>query len=148
MGVPYYRKHQGLRFECTRCGNCCTRPGPVYFPDSELDRAARHLGLDGKEFRRRYRIHRRDGVPALDPGPDLPCTFYDEDAGCTIYDARPTQCRTWPFWPETVHRRRDWETAARDCEGMNEGERHGVVEIERLLLACEEAGLPEGDSWS
>jgi Fe-S-cluster containining protein len=148
MGVPYYRKQKGLRFECTRCGNCCTRPGPVYFPASDLERAAHHLGLDGKEFRRRYRLRDRDGVPALDPGPDRPCTFHDEDAGCTIYEARPTQCRTWPFWPETVNRRRAWETAARDCEGMNQGERHGVTAIERLLLACEEVGLPEGDPWS
>jgi len=148
MGIPFYRSREGLRFECTGCGNCCTRPGPVYFPLPDLERAARHLGVSPLEFRRRYRLRDREGVPSLDPGPDRPCTFHDETTGCTIYEGRPTQCRTWPFWPETVHRRRAWEAAARECEGMDRGRRHSVVEIERHLSDCEEVGLPEGDPWS
>ena len=26
------------------------------------------------------------------------CVFWDRKAGCTVYPARPAQCRTWPFW--------------------------------------------------
>jgi len=27
------------------------------------------------------------------------CIFYDKDInGCSIYEARPIQCRTFPFW--------------------------------------------------
>lgn len=145
VSKPYYQKTRGLRFECTRCGHCCTRPGPVYFPEPELERAAAHLGLTPRGFRSRYAVRRIDGVPALDPGNDLPCPFYDETDGCTIYDARPTQCRTFPFWPEIVNRKRDWDREARECEGMNRGPRHAVARIEQAVLACEAADLPEGD---
>ncbi len=144
---PFYVKANGLRFECTKCGNCCTRPGPVYFPEPELARTAGFLGLTPAEFRRRYRVRDRDGVPTVDPGSEAPCPFHDSGRGCTVYEARPTQCRTWPFWPETVHRRRSWERAARDCEGIEQGPLHGVAEIEQALVECEDAGLPEGDPW-
>lgn len=147
MGKPYYKTTKGLRFECTDCGNCCTRPGPVYFPDPDLKRAAAFLKMTPGTFRRRFRLRPAEGMLALDPGPQAPCTFHDADTGCTIYKARPTQCRTWPFWSEVVQRRGDWESAARDCEGMNQGRRYPVREIEAALDLCEEMDLPEGDPW-
>ena len=37
----------GLRFECTQCGNCCTGPpGMVWFTPEEGRRMAEGLGLD------------------------------------------------------------------------------------------------------
>jgi Fe-S-cluster containining protein len=144
---PFYRSGRGLRFECTQCGNCCTRPGPVYFSGPDLGRAAAHLGLSETQFRGRYHVVTLDGVAAIDPGDQSPCIFHDEEQGCTIYEGRPTQCRTWPFWPEIVFRRRSWDKAATDCEGMNRGRRHRVEEIEQAVFACRDAGLPEGDPW-
>lgn len=98
-------------------------------------------------FRMKYVAYEDEGVPAVDPGPESPCTFFDADRGCTIYEARPTQCRTFPFWPEVVNRKRSWDRAARDCEGMNQGPRVERLEIEAALRACDEAGLPEGEPW-
>ena len=147
MGKPYYKTANGLRFECTRCGNCCTRPGAVFFTGQDLPRAAEFLGLTPEEFVRRYRLQDEDGARSLDPGPDRPCPFYDDFRGCTIYKARPTQCRTWPFWPEVVEQKRSWNRAARDCPGMNQGPRIPPIEIERSLDRCREMDLPEGDPW-
>lgn len=147
MGKPYYKTSKGLRFECTDCGNCCTRPGPVYFSEPDLTRAAAFLKMSPGVFKRRFRLRPTEGMLALDPGPQAPCPFHDPDTGCTIYKARPTQCRTWPFWSEVVQRRGDWESAARDCEGMNQGRRYPVREIEAALDLCEEMDLPEGDPW-
>ena len=31
-------------------------------------------------------------------------------AVCSIYRARPAQCRTWPFWPENLLSKRDWHS--------------------------------------
>ena len=146
MIKPYYQNHSGLRFECTRCGDCCTRPGVVYFPGQDLERAAREAGMTPAAFRRRYHLEEIDGIPALDPGPN-PCSFYDKDRGCVIYDGRPTQCRTWPFWPEVVRRRASWEKAGRECEGIGRGPRVPLREIERFLAQCEDADLPEADPW-
>jgi Fe-S-cluster containining protein len=142
---PYYLSANGLRFECTRCGDCCTRPGPVYFPPEDLQRAAAHLGTTPEGFLRRYRARRGNGVAALDGG-DAPCPLYDADRGCTIYEARPTQCRTFPFWPELVNRKRSWEHAGKSCEGIGRGKRHAPAAIEPLVVACRET-LPPEDPW-
>jgi len=148
MSRPFYESAGGLRFSCTRCGNCCTRPGPVYFPASDLKRAAGYLKITEDDFRRRYRlVPQEDGVEALDPPGDEACVFYDDARGCTIYEGRPTQCRTWPFWAETVQRRRSWDKATRDCPGMNQGRHHTPREISRALVAWETLELPEGDPW-
>ena len=147
MPEPYYAKAGGLRFECTRCGLCCTRPGPVLFPPADLARAARFLGSSPGGLARKYRMTRRDGVNVLDAGEAGACPFHVEGRGCSIYRARPTQCRTFPFWPEIVRRRRSWENAGRGCEGIGRGRRIGVEAIERALQACVDAGLPEADPW-
>jgi Fe-S-cluster containining protein len=86
------------------------------------------------------------GVLALDPG-NAPCPFYTEESGCRIYEARPVQCRTWPFWPEVVATKRSWERAAKDCEGIHRGPRVPVREIEQAVQLCAEAGLPEAEPW-
>jgi len=146
MSRPFYQNHSGLRFECTRCGNCCTRPGVVYFPGEDLERAALEVGLSTAAFRRRYALKLVEGIPALDPGP-RPCPFYVEEQGCSIYAARPTQCRTWPFWPEVVRRQDSWKKAGLECEGIDRGPRMPLREIEASIMECEDAGLPEADPW-
>ncbi|HYV51331.1 MAG TPA: hypothetical protein VE910_05460, partial [Dongiaceae bacterium] len=65
MTKPFYRNQSGLRFECTRCGNCCTRPGVVYFPGEDLEKAALKVGLSTAAFRRRYALKLVEGIPAL-----------------------------------------------------------------------------------
>lgn len=32
--------------------------------------------------------------------------------------ARPTQCRTFPWWPQNLISDYDWQLAARECEGI------------------------------
>ena len=51
----------GLRFECTQCGNCCTGPpGTVWFSPAEGREIAGKLGISESAFRRRY-AHKVDG---------------------------------------------------------------------------------------
>lgn len=146
MPEPFYKTSRGLRFECTQCGDCCTRPGPVYLPAPDLRRLAGSLDLTPRAFRRAYGVKSLDGTDAVDPD-DGPCPFHDAERGCTVYEARPTQCRTFPFWPEIVTRRRSWERAARTCEGIGRGRRHPVREIERAVILCRELDVPGEDPW-
>ena len=45
----------GLRFQCTGCGNCCTGPpGTVWFTEEEGRAIAASLGLDEATFLRRF----------------------------------------------------------------------------------------------
>lgn len=131
----------GLRFECTRCGNCCTGPpGAVWFTEEEGRAMATKVGLDEAEFYRTF-ARRERGRWSLrenltERGYD--CIFLDRDAegrsGCRLYEARPSQCRTWPFWPENLASRESWESARRGtpCPGMGEGPLIPVEEI-RIL---------------
>jgi hypothetical protein len=51
--------------------------------------------------------------------------------GCSIYNARPMQCRNWPFWPGNLQSPDDWNTAAKKCPGINKGRLYTFDEIEK-----------------
>jgi hypothetical protein len=102
-------------FACTRCGRCCLEPGYVFFTHAERKKAAKELGISALEFCRRHgggesgteiRVTRR-----------RKCPFLGEN-GCVIYTARPTQCRTFPYWREITCSPRSWNETARRCPGM------------------------------
>lgn len=126
--APWYR--DGLRFSCTQCGNCCTgAPGYVWVDAEEIARLAESIGLSAEEFGLRYvrQVGRRY---SLVERPNGECVFWDKAVGCTVYEARPTQCRTWPFWEENIESKADWELVGRGCPGVGRGRWHSVEEIE------------------
>ena len=94
---PWY--HDGLRFQCQQCGSCCTgEPGYVWVNKEEIAALAAAVRLDVEEFQRRYvrKVGIRQSLIEL-PGGD--CVFFHRESGsCQVYDQRPRQCRTWPFW--------------------------------------------------
>ncbi|MFH1277577.1 MAG: YkgJ family cysteine cluster protein [Candidatus Eisenbacteria bacterium] len=103
-----------LRFSCTRCGRCCREPGWVRFTPAEQRPAARALGIPVARFRETHG-HDEDGTWIRVTRPK-PCPFLGEE-GCSIYEARPEQCRTWPFWPENLASKAAWSRIARRCHG-------------------------------
>ncbi|MDP7235348.1 MAG: YkgJ family cysteine cluster protein, partial [Candidatus Latescibacteria bacterium] len=47
--------HQGLKFQCHQCGNCCTGPpGYVWFTDDELHQMAAFAHITPDQFRDLY----------------------------------------------------------------------------------------------
>ena len=42
-----------------------------------------------------------------------------KDKKCQIYSVRPTQCRTFPWWPQNLKSEKEWQEAARYCEGIH-----------------------------
>ena len=67
------------------------------------------------------------------------CIFWAEGVGCTVYELRPRQCRTWPFWRLNLDERSTWDDAARGCPGINHGTTHDVAEIQ---TTAGDDGLP------
>lgn len=139
---------RGLRFRCTSCGNCCTGvPGYVDFSPSELEAMARYLGLVPDEFLRRY-ARRRKGwwtLREIKTEESYDCIFLqrEEETGralCSIYEVRPSQCRTWPFWPENLESREAWETAAESCPGMEPPKRAKLYRVEEIRRLSEQDG--------
>lgn len=47
------------------------------------------------------------------------CVFF-ENGKCGVYEARPTQCRTYPFWPENVSKDDFKESVKTECPGVDE----------------------------
>ncbi len=125
---PWYR--DGLAFACTRCGACCTgTPGYVWVGEAEINRLAGHLGVDVEEFGRRFLRSVGSRLSLVErPGGD--CIFWDRTEGCTVYPARPTQCRTWPFWPRNLAHPDAWAAVGRGCPGIGRGPIHDLVTIE------------------
>ncbi len=62
------------------------------------------------------------------------CPFL-EDHGCSIHPAKPTQCRTFPFWPELVEDRDEWNRTGRFCPGIGKGE---LIQIGSAMEIAEE----------
>lgn len=127
QALPWY--HQGLRFECTQCGRCCGgEPGVVWVSPAEARAIAKRLDIPVEEFYEVY-THTEGRRVSLTEKPNGDCVML-EAGGCTIYEERPLQCRTYPWWPWNLKTQEDWEAVARECAGCNRGKRHSFQEIE------------------
>lgn len=124
----------GLRFECTQCGNCCTgAPGYVWVNQQEIDALADHVGLSVEAFEHKY--VRRVGVRrSLVEFPNGDCVFFDgESRRCTVYGLRPRQCRTWPFWHSNVQSEEAWAETCQVCPGSGHGRLYPIEEVLRQV---------------
>lgn len=94
-----------------------------------------HMGLSPQLFAEKYcRIVDIGGFKrlSLQEKKNYDCIFWEE-GGCRLYEVRPFQCRSFPFWQHHLGSREDWNAAARDCPGMNQGQFHSFEEIEAWL---------------
>jgi Fe-S-cluster containining protein len=131
MHEQWYK--DGLRFNCTRCGKCCTgAPGFVWVNEEEQAAIAEFLGEDYAHF---LALHTRrlSGGRSLREKANGDCVFYKAGTGCTIYPVRPRQCRTWPFWESNVHTAEAWTETCRICPGSGTGELIAADEITRRM---------------
>jgi Fe-S-cluster containining protein len=85
------------KFICSGCGECCRWSGAVLLMESDRPRLAAHLGLSEQEF---IDLHtrlapNRQQLALLDQA-DGSCAFLEGDR-CSVYEARPEQCRTFPY---------------------------------------------------
>jgi Fe-S-cluster containining protein len=109
----------GLRFKCTSCGSCCTgTSGSVDLSIADLERLARFLHLPIGGFVRRYTRLAKGRRILADAPASNDCIFL-RDKTCTVYAARPTQCRTYPWWLTNIQDPESWQEAAAVCEGID-----------------------------
>ena len=117
---PWYK--EGLKFGCTGCGKCCKGgPGYVWVSLEEMQTIAQFLGMVFDDFTRKF-VRQANGKYSLieiEEGHEYACVFLKENQ-CSIYEARPTQCRTFPFWGKHLASKENWDNLKSDCEGINE----------------------------
>jgi len=129
---PWYR--EGLQFRCSGCGNCCTgAPGYVWVNKEEIAALADEIGENDlrrfeEEFVRLVGV--RKSLREL-PESNWDCVFFDsETRRCKVYNARPRQCRSWPFWESNVRTEENWERTCEVCPGSGQGELYQLEAIQ------------------
>ena len=126
---PWYA--EGLRFTCTGCGDCCTGgPGFVWVNQAEIEALAARLKLSTVDFEKRF--VRQVGLRrTLKERKNYDCVFLDgETRKCTVYEDRPRQCRTWPFWDSNLKSPEAWQHTCEVCPGSGQGKLYSIELIE------------------
>jgi len=129
---PWYS--EGLRFTCTACGDCCTgAPGYVWVNQEEISALTEAVGLEStSEFEQLY-VRNIGMRKSLREFPSGDCVFFDgQTRRCRVYEARPRQCRSWPFWNSNIRAHQDWQRTCEVCPGSGKGRLYSLGEIESL----------------
>lgn len=130
-GKQFYQ--DGIRFECQGDGGCCItrgRYGYVYLSFNDRRRLAGHLNMSLTEFTAIY-TKKIDGLYELKYN-NKDCPFLKNNK-CDVYDSRPWQCRTWPFWPENMNSVVWGQEVVPTCPGVGRGKLFSAKEIEDIL---------------
>ena len=144
MGDPVVVAPINFRFECQLgCVNCCTRPGDVFLTEEDRSRIAGHLDLTVVQFTGRYCAPEdEEGLRLSNPGKTT-CHFLGSD-GCRIHAVKPLQCRTFPFWPETVSTRKAWKGLSGYCPGVGVGQILPIEAVRAAAQRCADAFPEQG----
>ena len=114
---------------------------------------AAHVGMEYPEFLVRYTrvIDGHRSLNEIDTVHGFDCVFLDREkvpgkAVCGLYEVRPTQCRTWPFWPEVVESERAWNRTKKNtpCPGMGNGQ---LFTVEPIVGRLQEEQDSQGQPW-
>ncbi|MDR0524770.1 MAG: YkgJ family cysteine cluster protein [Spirochaetaceae bacterium] len=130
---PFYAP--GLRFTCARCSACCRyESGFVFLSEKDALILAKCLKMSYTSFIETY----CRWVPApeeerlsLKETSDFDCIFWNN--GCSVYEGRPLQCRTFPFWQAHLRSQQIWDRIAEECPGMGKGTLFTRDDIESCL---------------
>ena len=105
---------------CTTCsGNCCRGFGGfVWINMEELEKIANTRKMNVSLFSKQY-VRGVQGRLALQErvinGEHFCCFFDYIDCQCTIYQSRPGQCKTFPFWNQF---KKDPQKLLVECPGV------------------------------
>lgn len=119
-----------MKFQCqeTCGGKCCKIPKGnqlfVFLTSKDRMRLAAFLHKPINKFAQRghFTTTRFGGTGwhwYLKSG-EGQCKFLTKAGKCSVYEARPTQCKTWPFWPENM-KPETQEMFMKECPGIGVG---------------------------
>lgn len=122
-----------MRFECQKsCEGKCCKPawdGKAYFvfltkADREklvmfLGQPIRYFAIKAEFTSTRF-TKETTKQWVLNNDFNKPCRFL-KNGRCSVYEARPTQCRTFPFWPELMVNLKTYNEVKKDCPGIGKG---------------------------
>jgi Fe-S-cluster containining protein len=140
--APWYAA--GLAFECRQCGRCCSGPeeGYVWCTLDEVAAMAAELRMPQRDMLRRYTRRVGAKLTLIEEPQTRNCILLDRHrqddrlvGRCRVYQCRPRQCRTWPFWKSNLVSPQSWALAALRCPGMNWGRLFSYEQIAACLAS-------------
>lgn len=101
-------KQDGFDYEfdpkkCDECGGkCCTgESGYIWIDENEIKKLSEYLGYKPELIKEIF-LEKFDNRYSIKEKPyqnGWACIFFDEkNKNCSIYEYRPKQCRSFPFW--------------------------------------------------
>ena len=111
-------------FDCNACsqceGNCCIgESGYIWISKDEIAKLAQHLKLSVEELALSalIKVGYKYSIKEIEVSKNnYACMFFDlEKKQCSVYEARPTQCRTFPFWD---HFKNNEEEVFKECPAV------------------------------
>lgn len=122
----------GIQFECVHCGMCCTgQPGIVQISTDEIESLATLLALSSDQCIERFLTPHNSGYRIQEKS-NGDCIFFND--GCSIHPARPSQCRTYPFWVKNMRSTEAWQRTCAECPGIGTGPMYSETEIIDILV--------------
>jgi Fe-S-cluster containining protein len=94
----------------------------VFLSEADAANISKSLDMTMDEFIKVYCrwVDWEDGDRlSLKEKSSLDCIFWDE--GCLIYETRPIQCKTYPFWAYMLDSEEVWRFTTSDCPGAGTG---------------------------
>jgi len=106
---------------CASCGGACCigESGYIWVKRDEIEDIASYLNLSLEEFAQKYLIRAKNRYSLKEykvDGLGYSCIFFDTNKRlCKIYEVRPKQCRSFPFW-DTF--RENTDELIKECPGV------------------------------
>jgi hypothetical protein len=125
----------GIRFQCQGSGKCCTSHGEfgfVFLTLHDRQNLAKQLKISTLKFTKTY-CHKQNGFFHIIERPGNPDCLFLKNKQCSVYEGRPTQCRTWPFWPEIMNPRAWKKEIVKFCPGAGKGKVLTYKHIEKQI---------------
>ena len=118
--------------------------GYVYLSEEDVTRIALLLGQSQAAFEKQYVYRTKHSRRLRKPGRGKQCGFLKEKQ-CGIHEAKPVQCRLFPFWPELVESRSAWEKTGEWCPGVGQGP---LISIAAAVQVADEMRQAYPDTYS
>jgi len=106
---------------CASCGGrCCIgESGYIWVNYKEIEAISNFLNLSIEDFAQNYLLRAKNRYSLKEfkvKELGYACIFFDTDKRmCKIYDVRPKQCRTFPFWEQF---KCDTKELQKECPGV------------------------------
>ena len=94
------KKNNILGISCKSCGTCCKEKVYVFFNKSDISKASKYLGITSLIFISKYLDYDDSLGYHIKVDNENRCHFLDKNDKCLIHKAKPTQCKTFPYWKE------------------------------------------------